>query len=84
MKIKLNSIYASPHHTAHPGSIMDVSDEEGAELVKGGFAAELKESAVDAAEATIESAQSPDASIESAAIEPSENAAGAKPKRRRG
>jgi len=27
MKIKLSSIYASPHVTAQPGSIIDVSDE---------------------------------------------------------
>lgn len=37
MKIKLSTIYASPHLTAQPGSVIDVSDEEGKQLVAGRF-----------------------------------------------
>lgn len=41
MKIKLSTIYASPHMTAQPGSVIDVSDEEGQQLVDGRFGVEV-------------------------------------------
>lgn len=37
MKVKLSTIYASPHLTAQPGSVIDVSEAEGKELLAGRF-----------------------------------------------
>jgi hypothetical protein len=65
MQVKLNSIYASPQVTAQPGSTIDVSDEEGQSLVKGGYGIEVKdETAV------------PASAPEAADVEAPENAAG--------
>lgn len=66
MKIKLATIYASPHLTAHPGSVIDVSDEEGRQLVSGRFGIEVP----DEVPAPHESP-----TPESAAVSASENAA---------
>lgn len=50
MKVKLRTIYASPERTAQPGQVIDVSPDEGAELVKGGYASPV-EVAVETTEA---------------------------------
>ena len=58
MKIKLATIYASPNVTAQPGTIIDVSDEEGQQLVDGHFGVEVPDTAAPADEtpAAIETA----------------------------
>ena len=38
MKVRLQTIYASQHVTAQPGSVIDVSDAEGKALIAGKFA----------------------------------------------
>ena len=43
MKIQLQTTYASPHCTAQPGTILDVSEEEGRELIAGRYATEVPE-----------------------------------------
>ena len=43
MKIKLATIYASPRITAQPGQVIEVSAEEGAQLVAGRFGFEVAE-----------------------------------------
>ena len=52
MKIKLSSIYASEHLTAHPGSVIEVSDEEGQQIVDGRFGVEVPDEAPATPEAT--------------------------------
>lgn len=41
MHVKLRTIYASPTTTADAGTVIEVSEDEGAELVLRGFAAEV-------------------------------------------
>lgn len=48
MKVKLSTIYASPHLTAQPGSVIDVGDEEGRQLIEGRYGIEIPETAAEA------------------------------------
>ena len=44
MKIKMKTMMAGPKGTFGPGSIIDVSEEEGANLVAGGYAEAVPDS----------------------------------------
>lgn len=46
MQIKLSTIYASPHMTAQPGSVIDVSEEEGLQLIAGRYGALVETAAI--------------------------------------
>lgn len=43
MKILLRTRYAGPEMAADPGSVIDVSEKEGADLVAGGFGVAVPE-----------------------------------------
>lgn len=43
MKIRISTIYASPLVSAQPGSVIDVSDEEGRQLIAGKCGVEVSE-----------------------------------------
>jgi hypothetical protein len=45
VKIKLSSIYANEHVQAQPGSVIDVSDEEGQSLIEARCGLAVKEKA---------------------------------------
>lgn len=68
MKVKLNSLYCSPRGVFHPGAVIDVSDEEGAQLIAGRYA-----TAFVASEASKPAEPAP--VIETAAVAAPENAA---------
>jgi hypothetical protein len=70
MKIKLSTIYASPFVTAQPGSVIDVSEAEGAQIVSGKFGEVVSDSSVQVQPETVEKAVE-----ETAAVTPPENAA---------
>jgi hypothetical protein len=72
VKIKLSSIYASSQVTAQPGSIIDVSDEEGQQLVAGRFGIEVPSAIEEAVVAPETPAEQPK---ETAAVAAPETAA---------
>lgn len=79
MKVRLQTIYASQHVTAQPGSVIDVADAEGKALIAGKFATAFVEPKEPVeAPAKAESAEAP-AAPENASTRP----AGAKPTRKR-
>lgn len=75
MKIKLSTIYASPHVVAQPGSVLDCSDEEGSALIKAGCGTDVTPAPNPVKEPTVEAPVPPNMIIETAALNPPENAA---------
>lgn len=88
MRVKMRSIMATPKQTAVPGDVIEVSAEQGRDLVAGGYAVPVKEpvtapSLADVAKKDEEEAKKAAAETERAALEPPENTSAAPVPRRR-
>jgi len=63
MKVKLSTIYASPLMTAQPGSVIDVSDEEGQGLIAAGVGTDVTPKPAPAPVETAEAPAAPETAV---------------------
>lgn len=69
MKVRLKTQMAGPSGCVSPGTVIDVTEKAGADLIAGGYAVAIDRPRADKAPV-------PDASNETATVDPKENAAG--------